>query len=664
MISINFLIDVLFVTNIYVFLYNLVLSALNLLYQPVLHIAFYDGQASPEPFEIPLYLGLTFAIVLTLYFFHHYFLKKFSVPTALFTLINPKIKKGGLILILFLLLFLLYSTLGLYPFKGEPSQYPMRTDNNFSLIFFIAYVALISFITFQLTFLNQMLKKNRKTFFIGLVIIVAVIAIFIFQPGFPVNGYDYSFFYGPIWEIAHGKTILTDVPSQYGILPILFFAFLIKYGLIHFSSLPVFFWVLFLIEYFLIFYILYKFSRSVLLSLMALFSVITINYYSIFHIPLYTPQTGPLRWLPLFIVAALFFKTKKIDSKLVIFLVSVSAFWFIDSGIYVVLAYMTTLFLFLIKRIINFKNVFITSCRLIAYFISIIIFLEVVHFVAGYHLINFMIMFNSIHEYAIVGYGMIKMPPQSYFWLLPFLYFASTLYFLKKNNPDIKDQLLLFSAQLLLYGGIYFVGRSHMHNLFWLAPLGIFTFFIFASIVYANVKPIQMKFLFMTVIFLTFIVFPAYNRKENITDRVINTYNELAQGNIFQSGLDQSLERKYRAEKKLITQNLLEPEVLILHPDDTYLLYLTDKKSLLLNNPQVSIFSDYELFPSIRKISQICPKKIAIDCRFVGKCSENWTFVGINVFAQPRLLETIEKNCHAKYKPTLCTGQLCIAESI
>jgi len=107
---------------------------------------------------------------------------------------------------------------------------------------------------------------------------------------------------------------------------------------------------------------------------------------------------------------------------------------------------------------------------------------------------------------------------------------------------------------------------------------------------------------------------------------------------------------------------LKDDKVAILHSDDTYLLYMTNKQNLLLTNPQTAIVSRDDLLFALQDVYSACPQKIAVDCRFVGKCTENWTFSGITNFIQPYLLTAVEEKCHTLYQPTICTNQLCIAE--
>ena len=662
--SFRFAIEVLLVTNIWIFFYNTLLSLLNSRFPPKISETFYITGAAPEPFEIPLYLGLTFLFVILIFLLYRWIFKTPSqaVNTRVSYLSFSYILEAAVFL---LLLSIFIVNIGAYPLRGDPDPYPPRTDTSFYQIGFVLYVVTVAFLTAQLTIIKRMIDRlGHYANLIMAFLVIAVIALLIFEPNFPISGMDYSFFSGPIWEVAHGRTIITEIPSQYGILPILFFVLLSKLHLFRLSYLPYFFWTLFVVEYYLLFYLMSKVGRSILFALIALFSIISINYYSIAHIPLYTPQAGPLRWLPMFFTLFLFFRRKKIDAKPMIFLIALSSYWILDTGIYLIMAYLLTLFILTISQTIEIKKAARAVIWLFIYLVVVLLVLDGIHLFFGYKYLNIFLAFSKIQQYSRAGFNMTRIFPKTYFWFLLLFYFASLVYFFKKSKHDFFDQLLLFAANLSFFGGIYFIGRSHPHTLFWIAPLMLFNFFLLVILMNAQLGSEKIKLFMCVVLFLLFIVFPIYNRKEVMMEKVIASYKRIVTGNILQTELDAYLKKKYSFEKELINKYLKDDKVAILHPDDTYLLYMTNKQNLLLTNPQTSIVSRDDLMFALQEVYRVCPQKIAVDCRFVGKCSENWTFAGITNFIQPYLLDALQKNCHTIYKPTVCTNQLCIAESI
>lgn len=688
----SYIIAVFLAADFWVFLYTRLLSLLNKLYPAKLTETFYIPGAYPESFEIPLYLGLTFAFVFILYFI--------CIIDNNGNLLKTHISASIKLAVILILVYIFITNLGFYPLKGDADPYPPRADSSFYTLSFVIYVSVIAFVTLQLAILQRFFKSLGKIGpLISFGLVITIIAVFLFEPHFPISGMDYSFFSGPIWEVSQGRTILTDTPSQYGVLPILFFALLSKLNLFRISYLPYFFWTLFLVEYALFFYLIYNIGRSFFLALVGLFSLITINYFSISHIPLFTPQTGPLRWLPLFFSLFLLFKLKKVDAKILIFIVALSVYWILDTGLYLIMAYLMTLFVMTISKMIQFIRVIKAVIRLGVYLGLILLFLDGAHLLFGYKSVNMVPAFAKIQQYSRAGFNMIVMPDKSYFWLVILVYFASIIYIfrnekqkldtgrsrldlearslklddqtsnLQLHNPASSFQhqisLLLFSANLSLFGGIYFLGRSHPHALFWIAPLTLVNFFLLINMISKNqgISSSRAKIFLGIFYFIVLIAFPIYNRKEVMMERIIQSYKRILEGKPLQASLDSYLNKKYSAEKKLIEKNLLDKKVAILHSDETYFLYMTNKQNLLLTNPQTSINSKADLTFALHEINQVCPEKIAIDCRLVGKCSENWTFAGMNYLIQPYLLAAIEKSCRVKYEPVECTSQLCIAKA-
>ena len=365
----------------------------------------------------------------------------------------------------------------------------------------------------------------------------------------------------------------------------------------------------------------------------------------------------------MFFTLFLFFRYKKIDAKPMIFFIALSSYWILDTGLYLIMAYFLTLFFLVISKTVEIKKAVKAGVWLFVYLIVILLVLNIVHLFFGYKNLNLLLAFSKIQQYSRSGFNMIRIFPKTYFWFLSLFYFASLIYFFKKNKHDFFDQLVLFAANLSFFGGVYFVGRSHPHTLFWIAPLALFNFFLLAIPKYTQSRSDKNKLFLSIVLFLIFIVFPIYNRKEVLMEKVIASYKRIATGSMFYTELDPYLKKKYGQEKKLIEEELSGPRIVILHADDTYLLYLTGKQSLILANPQYWIIMKEDIDFALQEANRECPRKIAIDCRFVGKCSENWLFTGVTQLVQPYILDELQNKCHTVYEPTVCTNQLCIAEA-
>src|SRR3989344_2064354 len=210
--SFRFAIEVLLVTNIWIFFYNTLLSLLNSRFPPKISETFYITGAAPEPFEIPLYLGLTFLFVILIFLLYRWIFKTPSqaVNTRVSYLSFSYIFEAAVFL---LLLSIFIVNIGAYPLRGDPDPYPPRTDTSFYQIGFVLYVVTVAFLTAQLTIIKRMIDRlGHYANLIMAFLVIAVIALLIFEPNFPISGMDYSFFSGPICEVAHGRTIITEIP--------------------------------------------------------------------------------------------------------------------------------------------------------------------------------------------------------------------------------------------------------------------------------------------------------------------------------------------------------------------------------------------------------------------------------------------------------------------
>ncbi len=105
--------------------------------------------------------------------------------------------------------------------------YPPGTSLTSYFVTFILYISLAAALIFFTVLIEKLLINNKARLFFFFILIL-LIALFTFDAGFPITGHDYSFIYGTLWEIAHGKTIYTETPSLYGFGSNLVFTLLYK----------------------------------------------------------------------------------------------------------------------------------------------------------------------------------------------------------------------------------------------------------------------------------------------------------------------------------------------------------------------------------------------------------------------------------------------------
>ena len=575
---------------------------------------------------------------------------------------------------------------------GLPSANTQFIENLVDPVTSVFIVAAYLIIVVTIIIIAYSLRRNKLLLTL---LLLSAIALFTFEPGFPSSAHDFSFFLGPIFEVAHGKTIFTTTSSMYGFISILVLGFLTQLHLFNPFYLPFLTWLLYILQYFLCFYIIYRSSRSIVLTLLGLFSILTVGYFSLFHLPNTFPQIGPMRWLPLIISLFLIQKYKSFTDLKLILLFSILSLWNIEAGIALFLSYAFTLFVLTMVGAISKRKV-VSSIVLLAVFnLSIFIILDIIHMLLGRQTIDFIGIFSRLREFAVAGVAMIPMPWRTHFWLVLLIYFASIIYYFRRQTVDdrklridkedrslkIENQsstfqlqnpsstfhhlssTLLFSANLSLFASVYYIGRSHPHNLFNISLFPILNVFLLFGFLFKKIKNSSFYFLASIFLFIVFILFPGFNRKQAVASMIKAKFDRLEIRTIFKPELEEQVKRFYFFETLLIKESLPEDEVLILSVDDTYLYYLVDKKNLLLDNPQSGIasVSRLDLDLALKKAYKTCPRKIAADCSLFGVCSKYQTFNHEAVNIQKVLLESLEKSCKLEYKPIRCTNKLCIA---
>src|SRR3989344_1867260 len=698
---IDFSLPVLLITNVWIILYTKIVDYSFFLNPPQVMQVFFQRLAYPEPFEIPLYLFLTLFFLMLIWFYYFWGIDKL-IRFYLDRFDNQKLQIIKNLFAFFLTIVFL-TKLGVFPLTGDTHPLTTLAKPWLNLPIFFLYILFLGFVSVQTSILDKAFRSEKVALFIACLIVALVVALFTFNPGFPVSPLDSAMFYGPVWEIVNGKTIFTQVPSQYGFLSVLFFTLIHKLTGLNFTYFPIVIWLMYIVEYSLIFYLLRNVSRSTLFSGIAVFSIFTVNYL----LSTSGPKASPLRWLPLFLAAFMLYRFQRLTSKTFVFLLPVLVLWSIDSGIALWLSYVFSLFFLLVLKKINLRGLISTTALLIISFLFWLALIQLFHKALGYEHIYFLNMFYGIKKNAQDALLMVPMEKNTHFWLFILVYFASVIYFFinqlsplgkisrKKvgvtsevtlREADLRSEgkslaaekgsrvtestffentILLFSANLMLFASIYYVGRSHPHELYIIAPVYILTLFLLIGMTLRKfkLKPAKSTILY-SLVFLLFIAYPAYQRQEVTTKLVIEKLHKLRQGNVLQPEFLSFLKDKYQLELQLIKNNFPGREALILSDDDAYLLALSGKTSLLYDNPQVVVLTKQDIDFTLREAAGICPRKIIAYCRLMQKCEYSDPSVQLYAYIQPYIFDRLQKLCNINYGPTRCTKHLCLAEAI
>lgn len=702
---VSFVIESLLFSLVWIYSFTAIIANLRLAFPPQPPDGYLTPGVTPEPFEIPLYIILTFLIAGAIYLFH--------------TQVKRIIQSLPFVLRIFVaivLIVIFFSNLGMYPLKGDISPYANTDSPHLVVLHLITYLSIIAFFILELVVMEKLIRMSKLKSAILFFLTIGSIIFLTFPLRLSISTIDYPFFFGPVWEILQGKTIYTEVSSQYGFLSVLFLTLVAKLHILPLSYTPLFLWILLIVEYFVCFYVVYKESNSLAFSLLALFSLMTINFFTFRIVRTDMPQSGPIRWFfPIFSVYLLY-KLKRFTSPFFICIIALFSFWVIDAGLALILAYLSTLTILFLKKNVSLKEFFVSCVMLAGSIIAIFLLIQLLHFAFGYSTIRLDLIFLKLRRYAADGMTMLPIEEKNYFWIAMLFYFASIMYIFRKHEishhvgdtkgrdptsaqdsntrnyknrieehysekdnirgkdksehlwegisgQNLHDIVLLFSANLSLFSSIYFVGRSHPAELYTIAPVFLLNGFILFSQFIKRIQSINWMVITMLFIFISFIVFPAWNRKEALTKINLERLGRLKKGNIFTPEMDQDLRTRYEKEVRMIIQHFSEKEILIISGDDTYLFYLTGKSSLLVDNPLIAIITQEDLIYSVQKAARTCPKKIAVECRLMNDCQQPELYSKAFYFWSPAVLAAVQSGCNLKYRPTECTNQLCIAES-
>jgi len=643
---INLVLPCLIVTDLFIAFFYQVLDFMNHYYpKPIMVnlLAAVDVQSLLRPeYDISIFLLTLF---LLLFFFWQG--KNISQTKIVNQLRKKKINIFiKLILIVPLSLYFI-NKLGLFPLsEGQ------QVNNSYALPYLLVITALL--IIFGGLF--WIARKNRTLKVVMMIILVPTIAILTFVPKFPIFPQDYAFFSGPIMEIAHGKTIYSQIGSQYSFLLVIFLGYLAKFSLFNIANLPVLIWVLYIVQYFICFFLIYKISNSAVLAFLSLFSILTVNYFSLMLFAIVFPQIGPTRWLPLVLSIYFLYRFQDIRAKKFILIMTFLSLFTVDSGIYLIMAYLTTLIIIFIKGKIGFYKILKSILLLFISLISIFLAVNLINLSLGYQSINIGLVFNKIGQYSKLGLGMLPIPEQSYLWLIVGVDILSIIYYFKQAKTTFIDDILIYSAQLSIFVSIYYLGRSHPNNLLNISLFFIFNSSILISIIIKKNSTKWSRPAILLIFYLLFIVVPIYARGQAISDNIKQQLDRLSLKDVLTPDMKDVL-AKYKDDVKLINSYIPEKNIVIIFAEDTYLFYLTNKNNLMNMNPQNMIITKDDSVFALSNVFKICPKRIAVDCNLFNRCDTP------QLITQLQRIELIENKCKIKYYPLICAAHICIGQA-
>lgn len=318
-----------------------------LLFFLTFYLIFFAKKISLKIYKISLLIGylLIFLRLIYLVFISNYLGLNYLVflPLTLIPSIIFSKKKHTLFPSIFLLELIVFISVLNY-FSLEIDKFTLST-----VLIIITFTLLFTYLQ---KYLIKILSKNNILNLIICLLLVTFIAIF--STNKTLEYHHTSFYIGPAYELSQAKSILSDVPSQYGYLSIHFVYQTLKHFGITFENFHILNQLLYIIYYLFCFLILYKIvkkpSLSLLLSVVAIFFQTQFSYFS----STLLPATGPLRFgIGLLIILIISYLPNKTSLILSTIISSFALFWSIETAIYVVPSF---IFYLIVNSYINYPS--------------------------------------------------------------------------------------------------------------------------------------------------------------------------------------------------------------------------------------------------------------------------------------------------------------------
>ena len=320
-------------------------------------------------------------------------------------------------------------------------------------------------------------------------LLIAGTILDVFFWGVDYTGNNHNFFLGPVNEVLHGRTMLVDVFSQYGVGDMYFLAGAFSLIPIGYGTFALMLSVLTILEFFAIYAIVRVAGRSqpvaVLASAVAVVFVLYGENYAAFDV---FPSTGPLRFglsIVVILLETLAARTSGGGRRLRLVSAAVTglaSLWSFEAFGYALGAYLAVAALELVAGRMPWRRV--VRLRLLPLFAFILV--TQILFAVGTRTASgswpaWGTYLELVRLYSVKGFGALPVTPWSPGLLLGGVLFASALLvsLLAIHKPAlVQERRQLFVALAGSTGcGIltftYFLGRSHPNNLHHIAPPAI-----------------------------------------------------------------------------------------------------------------------------------------------------------------------------------------------
>jgi hypothetical protein len=301
-----------------------------------------------------------------------------------------------------------------------------------------------------------------------------------------------NFYLGPVNAIIHGKTILVDVYSQYGVFVMEFLAGVFKLAHVPISSEGVSFVdaVAVMAQFGIIYFMMRVVFKSVWYAIVGLVLGLLLNVFATQGVFQAYPSIGPFRFgLCYVLLAAILLRVKyprfkRASIGLEYGVLGLASIWSFETFVYVVTIFVVSR---VYQTLLDWQDLkkFIRQIlmKLGAALGSILLFQAaqaLYIFIRAGQWPNWGIYLNYLFKYSVGGLGTLPVDPWSPWFYLVMIYFIFIVgvgvYWLTNHRPNgsFEVQTLLYLSFMGVAQLTYFVGRSHPNNLFHICLPAVF----------------------------------------------------------------------------------------------------------------------------------------------------------------------------------------------
>ena len=294
------------------------------------------------------------------------------------------------------------------------------------------------------------------------------------------------------------------------------------------------------------------------------------------------------------------------------------------------------------------------------------LFFTVLSVILGGSFINPWLVVHTLVAYGSKGFSTLPIDFHTFFWVYVLSMVAGFSLYALNQKETAWQRAVLLSTTLFTFASVYFVNRSHPHNLFNLASVWLMQLFILLTPLLQKIERLSNRkrnFAYALGLGLLVLV-PAFGRQDNLTHIFREKVGRLPIAQRLPARLRtnfsidferdlRSLSQMYTAEIQLIQATFPDQDrpIVIFALDDTYLYYFSHRTNLLWSNPLNTIIQAEDVTRALRPLkSSGCPEMIAYDysCLQKSTCARSPEY-GYYV-AQGQAYEAFSKIC-GRYEP-------------